>query len=310
MATKGKKNNDISASDTPPEFTDLDTFKIEEDFKGSFDQDVVKFLQDSNLADSGYIVYVYKFIGGSGSPREQCIQFNNEIKSKHEIGLMFGSGRYEIQIVGTDSSGKRKSACRKFILHPHYDNLMDDAKKLPATIPGSVPLQTTVVHNQGIGESLNIMKELITLMLPLMAAKQSTGENFPAMMKDTYKIMNENMMSNMRESTKFFNEMQRSSFDTKLDGYEEGVDDEKEDVTSMQKMIEMVAPIMEKFLPLILGKNQVAQETVGVLKSFPQYRDAVKSKKTLLRLISYLDKNKGKDITNKLLKKLGLTRPK
>jgi hypothetical protein len=246
----------------------------------------------NQLEDKSYKVSLYRFINPQFGDRKALVnQYEDLMPSEHEIGLQFGSGRYCVFVTMTDSNGKRRIYNSKFRISEDYDK----RKNVP-----------TVNDTMGTGfdSAFNLIAKVLTLFQPILAQNNNNnGSNIRDLLLENYKSTNDILKRSALDNTQFYNDMQRKNMEIPE------VFETTEETTGLTGFISQVVPLIEKFLPIIMGKsNTETKAALSLIRTLPAFGEVTKDKAKLNFLIKFIDKNHGADITDRVLKKLGIGR--
>lgn len=274
---------------------------VDQEFESVF----TTWMEENRVEDNVARVSLYKFDNfTSGNEKSFCSEWQNEIPSKHSIGLKFGSGRY-LLLVSFAKTDKTPPIVKgkRFRLHPQYDELKrkEDEKN-------NVNGITSIVHTgNSLQDSVKVLAELINTIKPLM----NSNANQPPPMVDMspYLLQNYTMMQNVLKRSLMD---QQKTIEDMRNYYENDIEesgDEMETATTGNSLIDTLLPLAEKYLPTILGNSPQAKLLVNVLKNLPQFKAIVDDKKELGEWVDAMDAEVGKNKTDKFLKRIGISRP-
>lgn len=305
---------DIHEKATDADFVEL----TEEELIGmqgidvTFDRRAAEWLAQENYEQQTAKVYLYKFDDPkTGNNKALVDSWENEIPEQHDIGLQHGSGRYLLMIT-IPGGEKQKRGIRgwRFRLHPHYDELRANYMREQAMIAPQGPYPFPARGGNGqqadpLSAGLDAVGKLVGVLAPLLTARQQDngGGNIAAMMMQMYKGMGDVMKASARENVEFYGDLQRQIA---------GLPAPKEEGEDMEDkgILERLIPLLAEYVPVILGKGPQANVTAATVRSLPMFKQVVKSKAELTRIVSYMDQNYGAEQTDTLLARLHVTRPK
>lgn len=270
-----------------------------------------EFITRNDLLEVTASYYLYKFdhpTSGEGKAFIAKYADTMEAPDEDTIGKTFGSGRYlvMVSIPVCAKAPKGYGRAYRIRIHPFYDQL-----KNKVTLQENAPVQSqapTIIQQPGnsLTESISLIKELIGAIAPLMAQRNDSMPDLSGILLKNYELTSEVLKKNMLESVKTNSELQRKmlSVENQDDMRNNNVEvDEQE-----PSIIEQLKPFIEQFLPMIIGNNQQAKKVQQMVRSAPQFKKIVNNKREFKTLIAYLDHEKGKEITDEILKKLNLSR--
>ena len=276
--------------DDTEQFKELDPTKF-----FSYGGDVEDWLAENEYLNAECKAKLYSF--NKEGQREFIKQYTGEVPSWDQIGVNYGSGRFEI-IMTVFREGIRKVFSRKMYLHESYNNRMLSEVRENGQ---------QVIHVGGNNNnSMETLKEVFSMIIPLLTLTKQTGSpDFSEVMMKNYDMMQKVMQRSLTDNAQMMNDLQRSNM-----GLTETFENDEE-TTGVMGMINTIMPMLEKFLPLILGKpNPVQQMTIDAVKKTPEFLRIAKDQRNIKFLASFIDKKHGKDTTKKLLTRFDLKRPK
>lgn len=300
---------------------DTEALEALESVENTYDQKLREYIESVRAEDQVYKTYVYKFDSSTGQEKSLCGQWENDVPDGHTVGMTYGSGRYLIISTAPPSEKNKKRLVRsfRFKIHAHYDDLRRTAVQnvgnyappsigqgAPRGMPGAGCGVPQAINPAEVMQSgLSMVSDVIKLLAPLLVARQNTGmPDMSGLMVKQYETMADVMRHSIIEQGKAYSEMTR-----KVREVENISTDDEEDGESEKSMLEQIIPLLEQFIPLILGKGPQAAITAGTVRALPQFKKLMSDKSELTRIIEYVDKSQGKEKTDLLLKKLKINRP-
>jgi hypothetical protein len=250
----------------------------------------------NNFENTEYRVSLYRFLNPAfGEKKSLIYQWSDELPTEHEIGLKYGSGRYCLYVCLTDKTGRRRIYNSKLRISDEYDKIKNGVSSEIGTAGSSGNINS-------MDSAFQMVAKVVALIAPLMHSNNNDSTaRISDVMLDSYKNMNEVLKQNTIDNTQFMNDLQR-----KVNFMPEVVETENE-VSGLTGFINSIAPLIEKFLPMISDRQNVtSRAAVGVLKTMPQYAEVVKDKAKLKALINFVSKKHGQETCNKVLKNLGI----
>ncbi len=273
-----------------------------EDLHNGYDTTVKDWLLRKGLIDQTCTMRVYRFERGE---RVFVKKFVDHIPDEDEVGNLYGSGRYECMLQVSDKNRKRHATSSKFTLHESYDEAVKE-RKMRAYKEGmgnnqSMPYPP--VNN--FDNMIEGISKLMVVLMPLFdRGGKSSSPDMSSFMLKNYEMMQGVMKRSILDQQQNVNDIQRMSM-----GVPEVMDDIQE-TTGLMGVVNNLAPLVEKFLPLILGGGLASKTAVGVVQAAPQYAEIIKSKRALNKMIGIIEKQHGKEAATKVLAEFKLKRPK
>lgn len=309
MGTKKVSENDFSDVN---DYSEVESSELEE--LNSFDQQLQEWI-DIESAGVSPKVYLYRFDNfNSGNEKSLVYKYEGmDIPDAHDVGLQFGSGRYLILATIPAKKGeKSKVKGFRFKINTSYDSMRLSGGNTPNLNP--LPIYNSIPQNNGknngLNEGLTVIKDVMALFMPLITLslqKSNNTQQLPDLsgfMMKQYSTMSEVMKHNLIESSKTIAEAQRYRLENI--GNDDSTDESESEESG--SMIEKMLPLIEQFLPLLVGNNPAASATIATVKKLPEFKKVVQNKGEINKLIAYLDQKEGKEVTDTLLKKFKISR--
>lgn len=267
--------------------------EVEGEFTRSFRERLEEFGERINYEAGIPKMYVYKY-DPTGKVRSLSNRFDissiSSIPDEHDLGLMFGGGKYLISISYFDLEGTRKQKSYDIRISNVYDDLrrnalLDGSANALFTQYAGIPLKTsstyhkpedsinsitiaqpTVNVRETMQESFNQLKEMISLITPLIQVKQPVNDL--GSMQVMYKMMQEMMRQQLKDSSDLMSDFQRQLYNSKM-GIPENevpqVTEPKNNIESLLEMAKPFLPLIKQFLPQLFGANVNTTETIANL---------------------------------------------
>jgi hypothetical protein len=254
--------------------------------------------------------------------KKQCGKWKNQIPDEHNVGLVHGSGRYEMIVtfpkVGDNPMGIKKA---NFELDKYYDQLKQEAQmtgQVPTLgrLPQAVAPQAVTVYdpNPKGDNTLEIIKTVFSMIQPMLQV-QRAPDNTMSQMVQMYSMMNMIMKKSLMDNTDFMAEMQArllggNGTPTADAGGEDEVEPQapEKPKTFLEQALPFIMPFLEK---LTTGTAVEQTATANVISAIPAVQQIItdpKHKSDCKTLIAYLDKNLPKGKTDDILLKLKVDR--
>ena len=290
------------------EITD-ETIKSDNNIDGEFENLFSSWIEENKAEDQKATVSLYKFDDfKSGNDKSFVWEWENDIPSKHSIGLRWGGGRYLllVTIPTNKKTGKPLIKGKRFKLNPYYDELR---KKEQENNQQGLNVPTIINPVNSLQDTFSIVKQVVDLLTPLIKQNQQPLNNAPPLtdltpfLMQNYKMVQGVLTRSLIDQQRALKEMQDF-----YEGENNNGAEEMETTTTGNIVTDTLLPLVEKYLPAILGNTPQANILIGILKGLPQFKQIVENKTELCDWIKALDEEIGKNKTDKLLKKLNLSR--
>lgn len=305
---RARPGNDVEGSGE-----DLELSSVEDRFR--------EWLEEIDCDTSSVKVVLYKFDHPhSGPAKSQICKWEGELPDTHQIGLMFGSGRYLLW-VNSNERGKYKAIALK--IHPYYDELRRKSAMNGEQLPGMpvnysqntpyITPQRTPETGNGMEAAFGMVERVFALLTPIIASRAAQPDPAEKML-GMYAGLNRILQQSAIENSRLINESLRPRLPAPADSYDDEYEPEPGQGATMgqeppKSILDQIIPLIGQFAPLLLGSSPAAQTAAQTIKQLPQFRNVVKDETELRAIIAHLDKTQGPKKTDAVLKRLGVTRP-
>lgn len=289
--------NDLLEQDTPGG-VEVQT----EEFEAlSYVDQINDFIARNNLLEIEAVYYLYKFDSNTGNAKSFIHKYSAvEPPDEDTIGRTFGAGRYLVilAIPRCDKAPKGYMRSYQIKIHSYYDTL----KQAPAA-----PAPTIIQQSGGnFSDAFEMIAKIVAIITPLLQrSQQPQVPDMSAMLFKTYEATNEVLKKSMTENVKNLGEMQRKILSLENGEMNTEVDTDKEEETSL---LETLKPLIMEWLPKLIGNSPESKVVQSVVKNTPQFKRIISNKQEFKTLVSYLDQQQGKEVTDKVLGSLKLKR--
>jgi len=294
-----------------------------QEYADTLDEKLKGWVEAQRYENTQCTTTLYKFDNPTtGEDKSQCGQWVDDIPDSHTIGLTYGPGRYLLLVtLPRTKAGPRAIKGYRFRIHPFYDEL-----RRRATYDGQYPSLSLLgprPHAPGAPASLpapggmdamtaglSMVREVLNIVSPLLKQRDNApGLDMGSMMMRNYGMMNDVMRRNLIESQALIADGIRAKIEGSGDmegmqGAGEGEGEEKE-----PSLIEQITPLLNQFVPLILGRGPGAVVATQAVQALPQFQKVTRDKGEFVKIVNHLDKAIGKEKVDGLLKRLKLERP-
>ena len=315
MSHKFRKRETAELPPPGQDDEDLPETSAEEDLQETADtispdvaQKAWEYIEKQKLQDVEITATLYRIKPEGG--RRQCGRWKNQIPDEHNIGIVHGSGSYEL-ILTWPPRGIKKY---RFELDRYYDTLKQEAE-----MTGAVPALGRVQYQQNAPQTALPVKtngnqtlEIIQALVPLLRPQQN--DNQFSQMLQMYQMMNFVMKKSLMDSTEFFAQMQQKFLDqadNQGEG-EAGMNGQAVQVEEKKSFIEQALPYIMPFIEKLTSGNPGERAmATGLVNSIPAVKEIItdpKHKSDCKSLITYLDKNLPAGKTDEILKALKVDR--
>jgi hypothetical protein len=293
MTPKKNKKIPVVESEIENEIENDEDFSIDDspDVPLPMDEDLKTWINSiEGAGDSGYQATLYKYDNARHGCRKEFVhQWDDETPTLHDIGSTFGGGRYYLIVSFPEKvKGQRLVRGYKFRIHENYNAFAGNKNLVPYN-GGN--------NGNGIKDSLNLFREVVSVIVPLLKPNENG-------------LMAQANMSSMNTVNEIIKQSARSQLDTyrelmtAMKSLQDREEVEEEQPDQAAGFLTMIEPLLERYLPLLLGNGANSKAAIETVKRFPQFKQVISNKKELQQLIEYTLKKEGKEKTGILLKKL------
>jgi len=266
---------------------------------------------------------IYKYKNPTGNSQIFVGYFSgDEIpENKHDIGLLYGGGRYHIILRRPKGNDERKLQNIYFEIHSIYDehkrkhdeeNRKNTFQNLPAIVPQAAPTPQ---------ETFSVVKDILSLIIPIMAAnnrpqviaperKETAQEVF-----NSYSLMQKVLKNQLFDTAQTYKELMQKFSDT-TEARQNGnsieyaeYDDENDQETGKERgVLEKIIDVIEPFFSLIAQKGIAGKIAAAGIKAAPAFNEVLQDQKLCRMIVSYFDQTKGREAADLALQNIGINR--
>lgn len=230
-----------------------------------------------------------------------------------EIGKKHGGGRY-MMVCTLHRKGRSWVRNFRIRIHSRYD-IVAEKSRLEAEKPSQLPVQAVphVESQNGLKEAFTMVKEMLALFLPIIAEgnKGVNREVSPDSQMRVFESMNKVFEKAAMDQIAFIADYRRqvSNLTRTEEETEEPEGEVSEESNTFNNVIKFVGPLIEAYLPKLLGGPEEAKAVAGIIQETNQFKTITKDKSKFRTLVNYLDQKEGTAKTDEALMRLGLRRP-
>lgn len=288
-----------------------DEFSVEEfsendigNFRPSITIKIQEFLEKQNLEDREPVFYLYKYDDYISGERKSFIAKYRDGESPDEdsIGIEHGAGRYLLCMMLPPGSKEEKDGrmrIYRFRVNQRYDKIKKEREALQL----SMPVQQSVVQQipgANFSDAFGMVEKVIALITPIL--NRPKDENIQDVMRSSYGMVNDIIKQNVNDSMKLIGDLQKGAL---MKG--EPVETEAIEENN-PSLLEQFAPILNEWLPKLLGGGPQGKAVSQVVQMTPQFQQVMKDKVELNRIIKYLKDTRGDKETAQILSALNIKR--
>lgn len=278
---------------------------VEEENTKTMMDDIDSWLSTLPEENEGLLTVLYKYKNPNTTKYRYAYQWQDEIPDAHDIGLRFGSGKYNLMLKARDEKGRQRKRSYKFEIDTFYDDIRRKKRISPDTPLGdNYEEPETVVYNgqnqqqNSLESSMQVFERVVGMLVPLIGVDKRNNNNFNPgeFMMKTYDGVGKVLQKNLSSQADMVNQIAKTQMN---------IDDDGDDGESTgNEILDMIKPFLENFLPILKKDNVNSRIAAKTIKSFPQYKELMGNKKALNHVINYLVEKEGKEEANKILSNL------
>jgi hypothetical protein len=269
---------------------------------------------------------IYKYDhekGGTGNDRTFAGYFTgDDIPNRHAIGLLYGSGRYCIQLDQPRGTAKqREQTSIVFRIHPIYDqhkaaaDAEKERKRIEAQRADSINFNAGATQNQLTAQPFTMMKEIFSMLLPVIKAAQPVPAigpavprtETPAEMLNSYAMMQKLLKTQLFDTAATFKEFSRR-YAGPENIQDAETDDQDENDQREPSIVEKIITMIEPFFNLIAQKSESAKLAAMGLKAAPQFIEILNDPALCRLIVNHFDRTRGREKSDLALKNIGIDR--
>lgn len=300
---------------------DEDGLKVEKiSRRYDFDALVEDYVSESEKRETTPKMTLYKYdiekSNGGGDKELTGYFLGDEIPNKHQVGLMFGGGRYQAYLYQPrGTAGEKENVGITFRIGHVYDDLKkqrDEQKRQEELKKYGLPTPAAPAGTS-TAESFIMLKEILSTIMPAIKA-QANATPAPAApdMMTQYAMMQNLLKKNLFDTAETYRAFSRR-FNIGMEQAQEGEDiepqlDAEQKEPGIMAYVERIIKMIEPFFGLLAQKGPAAQVTAETVRAAPQFAEMLNDPQLCRLIIQYFDRTKGVDVSNQALKNLGINR--
>jgi hypothetical protein len=244
-----------------------------------------EWLQRSNIDNAVPKMYLYRIDDNNPSKRTVCGHFEgSEIPDEHTIGMINGSGHYQVALYLPPVNGKKRNGRTwTFRVDPIYDQYRREQAQngLLTVVPSSGQPQyhnNQLQPSQELTGSAAMFKEAMSMVAEIMGKmipQQSSAAvpDMSSVLMAQYKGMSEMMNENLMNTSSMMNNLLKKRM-SEFDGGTGGQEDE--DLSLFERFL----PKVIEMLPMILANPATGNILKGIMRTVVNNGIAPKPKNT------------------------------
>ena len=257
------------------------------------------------LSSGGFKTYLYQITGTD--QRSFVKSFDDFIPSLDEIAALVGAGRFLLMVRGARGGIKSVNV-----------RISELYKGRPDHAAPAVMQQYQQSPMQGIEQALGIVERLFEkIVQPVMkqgadlrthesssAASPAAAAGTDALSKMMQQV-NDFALKTAQQSIMQANEIRSMAAAIPAAAHYQDEEDEDEEETEMS-VAERVIPLIEQFLPVLLGNAGTAAAFAPIVKAAPDFIELTKDKEALHDVARYVSLKFGRAALGDMVQRLGL----
>ena len=282
------------------------------------DRIIEEYKAEAHRRDTTPTCTIYKYASETtGQERIFAGYFTgDEIPNRHTIGILYGGGRYFIELYQPKGKAEETEATSFiFRIHEIYNGLKlkAETEKAKAEAAGLPPGQAA--QQVQATQSFSMVKDILSLILPVLKAQTEAATPAPAPrqespqeMINSYLMMQKLLKNNLFDTAATFREFNRRFTEA------EYTEQEEEGITAGEEnkkeggLLEKIISLIEPFFALIAQKTPAAQIAATTLKAAPQFLEVLNDPALCRMIVQHFDKTKGRAAADIALQNIGIDR--
>lgn len=259
--------------------------------QSDFPSQVNEWIGAAQAGSGGFVATLYKYDKLHKQKQAIIYEDDNAILSANDVGLMFGSGSYRYMFWIRDSKVPPKAVI--FNIGEEYD-----ARRIAEGL-----VKDPNAGNNGKGsmsESLELLKSFAEIMKSVMPPPPPPAPPNPdigAMVRSNYEFMNGIMKQSFKDQSEMYKELMTKNFSE---------EEEQEGDQPGQGLKDLIMPLLEKLVPVLLGEGPNAKLAEQMIKQAPEFQKLLSEKQQLQAVISEAKKSFGAKKIDKVMMRLGV----
>jgi len=310
-----QSKKDAAPAEDSEEYTD-DTGKKKSDIDSVIDE----YQEEAKRRDATPKATYYKY--ESDQPRAERVFIayftGEEIPRRHELGLMFGGGKYAVKLeLPQGTAEERQGVHRTFKIHPVYNEhkAKHDAEKRKKDLAELQAANPAAAAGSSAEQTFLMVERILSLILPVIKANNTPAalpapkENNANDLLQQYGLMQEILKNNLYDTAETYREFNQRFKELSTDAIEDAETDETgEPPTKEPGILDTIIKLIEPFFGLLAQNSPAAKIAATSLKAAPQFAEVLSDPNLCRMIVSYFDKTKGIEKANLALKNIGINR--
>ena len=268
----------------------------------NFGGELKEFLQEQKGAGGGEIEYVAKLYKYDPKyPTKQMLmeKRRNDILDADSIGMQYGSGEYRCLVCFPDNP-KIPPKAFKINIHPVYD---ERRRKAGLDLGGSPQVPQV--------DQLAMFRSFVEILKPVFDRQAAPAGPTPEGMIQQSQMLSVVLDNQLKKQMEWQDRLlagREKEARTRYREYgpDQGGDADDEGGSIMWRTF---IPLLEKYLPVILGGGIKSEITMDMIKASPVFKDLIRNKQELTAAIALLRQTCGQANADAALKKMGVRVP-
>jgi hypothetical protein len=224
--------------------------------------------------------YLYKL---QGTKKINAGTFSLDSLPEIDDIAAIGAGDYVLQI-STTVAGERKNITRRLSIDPEYSRRINSAQSAPSVAVASPP-----VSGMGLEQIAAVMAMLQPLLSPPdMSAQIAATWGVLSQIQQQSSVMIQNLFERQTET-----QIEMIKRIREIENHREEVEEmEEREIGTAEKILSLIAPMIDKFLPLLVNPA-----SAGMVKSMvtgtPEYRELTEHPEAIPEVIAGIERSHG-----------------
>lgn len=277
----------------------------------TFDMAIEEFIERENIQQESIVYRLWKFDTLNGENKQFAAKYVDcPPPDEDAIGREHGGGKYMlIMHARNPKTHKNLTRVYKFVVHSRYDDIRSGmaVQEYGRQRQQYTPVHVQTIHERSPVDMIGTLKAISEIIGPLINRPLSPVDQSAQIMDTMAAVMKRSLQDQFTFMAKMRDQMAFQPIHD-IDDKEEEEEEERE--SELSKIITIVTPLIERFVPSLLGGGVEGQVVAKLIKNAPEFKKLMKNKGEYSQLVSYLDETQGKEKVDQVLAALKIERPK
>jgi hypothetical protein len=266
-----------------------------------------------------YKCFLYQILDDRQNGKKVCCRtYINQIPSLHEISEDFGGGDYMVIVNGRN----KVSRAKRFTLHENF------SKKATDRFHSAPPPTQTYSALESLEAAFTIFDRVAGMMEKMNGGKPQQPAEIASSISEIYRGVNKVLSDSISDNARFLRDSQEQILKNayhrldeeqdEIDALNESDDEQQPEPTpgdvpplpaepsTAEAVIQLVAPLLDEFLPKILGDGPVSTAIITGIKMHPLFKTMQKKPNDLQAFVNFMVEKYGVEKAQAAANALGI----